>query len=187
MTEKQIKHIKSIIDNRTVKHFGVEIPLTDEQLKEFEKMIKPKYKNPYERVKNEEHYYTIIKNYSGEYKVDMRTECHVCVDNDHFNSGNYYNDKEFAEQVAMELNLQQKLRKFTYDNGWSEELWEDDNVEKFYVYFYTSHRAFNSRFKISSFKTCNTGQVYYISNEIARRAIDEIIVPFMKENPTFKW
>lgn len=177
MTEKQIKQIKSIIENKKIKTFGVEIPLTDEQLKEFEKMIKPKYKNPYERVKNEEHYYTIIKNYSGEYKVDMRTECHVCVDNDHFNSGNYYNDKEFAEQVAMELNLQQKLRKFTYDNGWSEELWENDENKKWYIRFNIGENCF----EVDWVEGHKEKQIYYVSAEIARRAIGEIIIPYIKK------
>ena len=183
MTDKQIKHIKSIIDNRTVKHFGVEIPLTDEQLKEFEKMVNPKYKNPYERVKKGECYYTIDTLPTGEFVVVNQKEEGKPFDDVCFANGNYYNNREFANQIAMELNLQRKLRKFTYNNGWSEELWENDENKKWYIRFNIGENCF----EVDWVKRHKEKQIYYVSAEIARRAIDEIILPFMKENPSFKW
>lgn len=104
-------------------------------------------------------------------------------DNKYYNSGNYYNNKEFAEQVAMEKNLQQRLRKFTYDNGWSEEFWKDFSKAKYFIYRELEENRFICYPK---YKT-KTRDIYYISEEIAQRAIDEIIIPFIEENPTFKW
>ena len=130
MTEKQIKHIKSIIENKKIKTFGVEIPLTDEQLKEFEKMVKPKYKSPYERVAVGECYYYLDFDSINGFYIKRDIEFYDYYDNTRFENGNYYNDENFTKQIAMELNLQQKLRKFTYDNGWSEELWENGCMEK---------------------------------------------------------
>lgn len=183
MTDKQINHIKSIIENKKIKTFGVEIPLTDEQVKEFEKMIKPQYKNPYERVKNGEKYYITIKNATGEFEVVTYTEDNDTLDDKYYNSNNYYNNKGFAEQIIMELNLQRKLRKFTYDNGWSEELWENGNIEKYFIQLNYEE----GRFEITCTWNTKRNDTHFISMEIAQRAIKEIIIPFMEENPTFKW
>ncbi len=180
---KRIKDIETIVKNKKIKAFGVDIELTDEQIREFEKMIEPKYKNPYERVGLEEEYYVILKPYGSDFKVITYIERNDNTDNNYYNSGNYYNNREVAEQVAMELNLQQKLRKFTYDNGWSDELWEVTCKPKYFVYL----NADSNVFEIYT-DFCVKGQeVYFKTEGIAQRAIDEIIIPFMKENPTFKW
>lgn len=176
---KRIKDIETIVKNKKIKAFGVDIELTDEQIKEFEKMIEPKYKNPYERVGLEEEYYVILKPYESDFKVITYIEYNDNTDNKYYNSGNYYNNREVAEQVA----LQQKLRKFTYDNGWSEEFWKDSRKAKYFVNLFTDNNVFEVRFDF-----CVKRQdVYFRTEEIAQRAIDEIIIPFMKENPTFKW
>lgn len=180
---KRIKDIETIVKNKKIKAFGVDIELTDEQIKEFEKMIEPKYKNPYERVGLEEEYYVILKPYESDFKVITYIEYNDNTDNKYYNSGNYYNNREVAEQVAMELNLQQKLRKFTYDNGWSDELWEDELEPKFFVFFNTETNVL----EVSCSTYLKQKEIYYATELVAQRAIDEIIIPFMKENPTFKW
>ncbi len=187
MTEKQINHIKSIIKNKKIKTFGVEIPLTPEQLKEFEKMVEPKYRNPYERVEKGDYYYTIDTLPTGEFVVIEQKEEGIPFDNVCFVNGNYYNNREFANQIAMKLNLQRKLRKFTYDNGWSEEMWEDRDAYKYYISFRFETWDKGEEFLAFDTKDYKEQNVYFISYEIADRAICEIIRPFMKENPTFKW
>lgn len=180
---KRIKDLESIIKNKKIKAFGVDIELTDEQIKEFEKMIEPKYKNPYERVGLEEEYYVILKPYESGFKIVTYIEYNDNTDNKYYNSGNYFNNREVAEQVALEMNLQQKLRKFTYDNGWTEELWGDKKVTKYSICF----DVIDNKFEIYFNNLTKRNDVYYKTEGIAQRAIDEIIIPFMKENPTFKW
>ena len=184
MKQGRIKNIENISKNKKIKTHGVEIDLTEEQLQKLQQLVEPKYKNPFARVKNEEHYYTIIKNYSGEYKVDMRTECHVCVDNDHFNSGNYYNNKGFAEQVAMDMNLQQKLRKFVYENSGGKELWKCKDVGKYYI---ALDADFNKWIWRLEWFERNPFQVYFKDLETVERAIEEVVRPFCKENPNYRF
>ena len=84
-------------------------------------MIEPWYKHPFERVDEGEEYY-YIDVFNGNFKGIKYEEDYFDSDNEKFESGNYYNNKKIAEQVAMDLNLQQRLRNFTYENGWSDEL-----------------------------------------------------------------
>ncbi len=51
MKKGQIRHIESILKNKKIKTCGIEIELSEEQLKPFEEMVNPKDNNPYERKK----------------------------------------------------------------------------------------------------------------------------------------
>ncbi len=182
MKQGQRKQIENIVKRQKVRVFGIDVNLTDEQLKLFKELFKPEYKNPYERVKKREFYYTVDTSCTGNFEVSRRLEERAVVDYLRFINGNYYNNEEFAKQVAMKLNLQQKLRKFTHDNGWSEELWKEE-IDKFYVTLDTHIKEL----VVMEDAFYKEQQIFYKSKEIAQRAIDEIIIPFMKENPTFKW
>lgn len=189
---KRIKDLESIIKNKKIKAFGVDIKLTEEQAKKFKKLLEPKYKNPYERVEKGEYYYTVATCITGDYVVHEYTETGSEYDDARFESGNYINNEEFAEQVAMGNNPQQKLRKFTYDNGWSEELWKDKYTLKYYIErelpdgIEIVFERFE-RFEIYDTSLLKGKCIYFSSYKIAERAICEIIIPFMEENPTFKW
>ena len=73
---------------------------------------KKKTFNPFERVKKDEKYYTVV--YSG-----VRSYLDVCSDNDSksFDCHNYYNNEEFAKNQALRELLNRKLIKFSYENG----------------------------------------------------------------------
>ncbi len=181
---KRKQQIENILRKKKIRMFGLELNLTAEQVEEIEKLNKPKYQNPYERVEKGEYYYFIITNNFGEFEVWTSYDARYIVDNSRFENGNHYNDKEFAEQVAMGMNLEQRLRKFTYENGWSEELWDDEFINKWYI-AYDYH---DCEFGVKSSRLFKQqGTIYFVSEEVAQRAIDEVIKPFMAENPTFVW
>lgn len=48
---------------------------------------------------------------------------------------NYFNDKEFAQQVALHQLLYRKLLKFAYDNGCEDEAWNGTNDHWLIVYY----------------------------------------------------
>ncbi len=140
-------------------------------------MVNPKDNNPYERVQKGKYYYYINTGIYGEFKVYVSEELLDVVDNSRFEKGNYYKNKEFAEQVAMGMNLEQRLRKFTYENGWSDKLWEDEFINKWYI-AYDYH---DCEFGVKSSRLFKQqGTIYFVSEEVAQRAIDEIIKPLNK-------
>ena len=116
MKQGQIKQIERILEDKKVKIHRVEIDLTEEQLKKLQQLVEHKYKYPFKRVGHWEKYYSISV-FAGKFEVIEYVENHIERDVERFSNGNYYNNKGFAEQVAMDMNLQQRLRKFTYENS----------------------------------------------------------------------
>ena len=167
-----MKEIKLIID-------GKEVKPTEEQLKQLGIELEGKRKNPFDRVGGDDKYYYAIV--SGD--VLRRVDINDKTDRRLYNAINYFNDKTFAEQVALHQLLYRKLLKFAYDNGFEDtEEWNgenshwairyDDNCNKFCPYHQEGYKA---------------RDVYFSSEEGAKRAIKEVVEPFMKEHPEFVW
>ena len=110
-----MKEIKLTID-------GKEIQLTDEQLKMLGIEVK---KNPFDRVSGDDkYYYTIV---SGD--VLRHVDINDKTDRRLYNAINYFNDKTFAEQVALHQLLYRKLLKFSYDNECEDTAeWDGENA-----------------------------------------------------------
>ena len=164
-----MKEIKLTID-------GKEIQLTDEQLKMLGIEVK---KNPFDRVSGDDKYYYAIV--SGD--VLRRVDINDKTDRRLYNTINYFNDKTFAEQVALHQLLYRKLLKFSYDNGYEDtEEWNGGNEH--WAIRYNSYR---NEFRLYYQDGYKAHEVYFSSEEGAKRAIKEVVEPFMKEHPEFKW
>ena len=183
MNKEQIKQIERILEDKKVKMYGVEIDLTEEQLQKLQQLVEPKH--PFKRVDKGENYYFVEPYVDGVFSSLKLTENYNELGDMKFNNGNYYNNKEFAEQVAMDLNLQQRLRKFTYENGWNDEFWEDDDVSKVAILFDVRKKSWG----YLGDRTAKQGLfgVYFKGFEVAKRAMEEIVEPFCKENPNYRF
>ncbi len=88
------------------------------------------------------------------------------------------------EQDALHDELNKKLRKFSYENGGLDIDLSNPNTDKY-------HLTFNSYMNNIGCEIANIyiglGEIYFKSGKIADRAIEEIVKPFMKENPQFVW
>lgn len=167
-----MREIKLTID-------GKEVQLTETQLKALGIEVEKKRKNPFDRVSKSDYYYYI----------DVFDEIHGFSDNgerdddESFNCVNYFNDKQFAYQVALHQQLYRKLLKFAYDNE-CEDTAEWDGSNK--------HWAVRYDYACGTFTTYyqnayGAQEVYFSSEEGVRSAIKEVVEPFMKEHPNFVW
>lgn len=163
-----MKEIKLTID-------GKEVKLTDEQLKLLGIGIEEKRKNPFSKVVAHDAYYFI--RHLGD--VDEYRQANDSEDDALFNSSNYFNDKEFANQVALHQLLYRKLLKFAYDNGFE----DGDKISRYYVAYFPKTNAFVVR----TDEAFRAPWVYFSSYEGAMRAITQVAEPFMKEHPEFVW
>ena len=70
------------------------------------------------------------------------------------------------------------------ENGGERIDWNDNNHNKYKIWLEIDSGDFevglNSYYK-------EQGTEYFISEEIAQKAIDEIVIPFMQEHPEFVW
>ena len=165
-----MKEIKLTID-------GKEIQLTDEQLKMLG--IEPKKKNPFDRVTEDEVYFQI--GIDGD--VFPLYEYGTTADEDSVLCVNYFNDKKFAKQVALHQLLYRKLLKFAYDNECEDTAeWNEINAH-WCIYMDTR----SNRWDVTYYVSMKFDDVYFSSEKGAKRAIEEVVEPFMKEHPEFVW
>ncbi len=154
---------------------GKRIKLTDEQVK----TLGIERKNPFDRVDGDDrHYYAIVGS-----DVLRRVDINDRTDRGLYNAINYFNDKIFAEQVALHQLLYRKLLKFSYDNGFEDTAeWDGENAH--WVIRYNENRNEFCSYCQNGYKALD---VYFSSKEDAERSIKEVIEPFMKEHPEFVW
>lgn len=166
-----MKEIKLTID-------GKEVQLTDEQLRLLGIETKEKRKNPFERVSEGERYFCTTSN-----GADGALEEHDAFDDDFFENADYFNDKYFANQVALHQLLYRKLLKYSYDNGFEDKEWDGNNVHVCIIYNFT-RGDYDVRWTRDEKEP---GTVYFKSTTYATAAINEVVMPFVKEHPDFVW
>ena len=154
---------------------GKKIELTEEHLKALGVETQ---KNPFKRVAAEEYYYC-IKSTGGIERFQDRRDG---FDNNVYSKSNYFNDKEFAKQIALHQLLYRKLLKFSYDNGCDDIEWDLRNRHWYIFYNYT-----DKHFYVQSNDLYKHQDVYFASRARAERAIKEVVEPFIKEHPEFEW
>lgn len=102
------------------------------------------------------------------------------VDN-RFKIANYFSDEDFATQVALE----QTLRRLLIRYACSCETRPYDNLFVYRIRYDRTHK----KYEVFSeyINQLDLFQVYFNTEKEANNAIEEVIKPFMKEHPSFKW
>lgn len=169
---KKMKEIKLTID-------GKEIQLTDEQLKMLGIEPEKKRKNPFKRVAEDEVYFQIGIDGDVFSLYEDRTtsdeEAVLCV--------NYFNDEAFAKQVSLRQLLYRKLLKYAYDNKFEDEEWNGTNMHAYIIYNFT-RKDYDIRWTRNEKEP---GTVYFKTPTRATAALNEVVMPFVKEHPEFVW
>ena len=155
---------------------GKKAELTNEQMELLG--IKAR-KNPFERVSKNEQYYNI----SNRTRIMSYTEREDDTDQGLYNSVNYFNDLQFANQVALHQLLYRKLLKYSYDNECTDKEWDGTNVH-FYIIYNSTKKDYDIRWTRDEKEP---GTVYFKSTAWATAALNEVVMPFVKEHPDFVW
>ena len=141
---------------------------------EYEEYIEPKPLTGWERVEDGERYRTIDECSVWEYRED-NDGSDVLL----YNIANYFSTKEKAEEINFKQTLFRKLQRFSDENGGNEIDWENTNQKKYCILYCHSFKELQSDF---TWVRQNQGQIYFISKEIAEKAImlfrDELIKYF---------
>ena len=130
-----------------------------------------KMENPYERVNIDEAYYFIEE----EGRVRHFKELNDHVDNNQFNSLNYFNNKNYAKYVGFKENLMRKLDKFAWEHNARVIDW-NDSYQKYYITFDIDDN------KLIVVWDCGykSNNVYFASKEIAIKASEEFKYDLIK-------
>ena len=157
---------------------GKRVDLTEEQLEKLG--LKVEKKDCFKRLERGQRYYYIGSN--G--KPEEVTETLHKVDDACYKVANYCTDKSIMEQRALHETLDRLLWRFSMQNDGDKIDWSDYDTTKYRIYFDNKCKEFcidSNQYYIT------TECTYFRTIEIAQRAIDEIVLPFMKEHPEFVW
>lgn len=133
-------------------------------------------KAPFDRVKERKWYCVIGLNNEivGEWEYDNT------FDDKQYECSNYFNDEDFAKQVALHQLLYRKLLKFKLER--------ETNDIHFESRFSIDIDKDNSPFVnaiLDSGRSCNG--VYFKEHSTAELALNKVVKPFLKEHPDFIW
>lgn len=158
---------------------GKRVELTDEQVKALGVESVETKTNPFNRMGLGSYCYSL--NFDG--TAWTFTEDNSMKVNHMYRNCNYFNDKDFAQQVALHQLLYRKLLKFAYDNDCEDTAEWDCENRHWCIRYDHGDNGFNVTWN----DTFQYSNVYFSTMESAARAIDEVVLPFMKEHPDFVW
>lgn len=147
----------------------------EKELEKFKKELSKADDTPYGDLNDEMYFYT-----NGHGGIDNTTNMGDYIDEVYYENANYFSDEPFAKKVAAEQTLTNLLRRYTYEHGWSDDLWDDEIRTKYHIFYNHKAKLFDTGLTL----TCEIIKgIYFIDNKTAENAIREIVIPFVKEHP----
>ena len=150
---------KLIIENKEI-----EIEISEEEYKKLQPSEEKK--TGYERVPESDiYFYANTKGY-------VETACEDCydVDDEYYESANYYSDKTVAENNARADKLMRQLRRFSVEHRECGVDFNSTETEKHYIYYDCVRDELRTVF---TFYAKTFGTILFDSEETAQAAIDE--------------
>lgn len=118
------------------------------------------------------------------FSVCRSHEDYVDLDDSRWNSGNYFSSEEDAKQASLLLNLQLRLMAFKRRNDPVKNVdWGIGSDNKYCILYDHDDKTFklgNNQWRQK------LGCVYFSSENLAARAIKEVVEPYCKKYPEFK-
>lgn len=156
---------------------GKRVDLTQEQI---EKLGLVETKDNSFKRKNNKFYYFIRSDGEVNYELDIGGD----FDSNRYDIANYCTDKSLMEQRALHETLSRLLWRFSMEHDGDKIDWNNHDSSKYCVSY--DHIDNEFTFTANAY-TQRLFTPHFYSREIAQRAIDEIVKPFMKQHPEFVW
>lgn len=154
---------------------GKKAELTKEQMKQLG-LIKD---SPFDRVEKGKNYYSIDSS-NG---IIPLGEINTLANKVHYETANYCTNRNLLQQRAWHETLDRLLWRFSCKNGGLDIDWDNLSQTKYQI----TYQEDSGDFKVCEMHYTHATGTYFISKEIAKRAITEIIHPFLAEYPNFRW
>lgn len=142
----------------------IEVEISEEEYKRLQPSEEKK--TGYERVPESDiYFYANTKGY-------VETACEDCydVDDEYYESANYYSDKTVAKNNARADKLMRQLRRFSVEHRECGVDFNSTNTEKHYIFYDCIHDELKTVF---TFCAKTFGTILFDSEETAQAAIDE--------------
>ena len=144
----------------------IEIEISEEEYKKLQPIGEKK--TGYERVPESDIYFYV---HSRGYVETASEDCYD-IDDEYYESANYYSDKTIAENNIRADKLMRQLRRFSVEHRGRGVNFNNKNTEKYYIYYNYDYE--NDELWVSSvFYSKSFGTIYFDSEKTTQAAIDE--------------
>ena len=142
----------------------IEVEISEEEYKKLQSSEEKQ--TGYERVSESDVYFYTYPNGCVE------TACEDCynIDDECYESANYYSDKTVAENNTRADNLMRQLRRFSVEHRECGVDFNNANTGKYYVWYDYGNDELRANLV---YRSKNFGAIYFDSEETARAAINE--------------
>ena len=147
-----------------IKNKEIEIEISEEEYKKLQPSEEKK--TGYERVPEYDDYF----HESGKGDVEFEIEDCYDIDNEYYESANYYSSETVAENNARADKLMRQLRRFSVEHRGHWFNPNDTNTKKYCIYYDYGNNTLGTAFTLCA-KTFGT--IRFDSEETAQAAIDE--------------
>ena len=157
---------------------GTEIAISDELIE----MINEQHRqrNPFARVKYSEKYFYI----DNQDNITEWSDANTCLDRSRENHANYFNNYMYARQTMLYQLLYRKLLKFAYEwNAFDNQPW-DGKIDHFFIEYSYQSKKFECG--VADYLK-KQGTIYFTTQYAAKKAIEDVVEPFVKQYPEFNW
>lgn len=111
-------------------------------------------------------------------------EYHNFFSDNCYGVANYCTDKTIMEQRALHETLNRLLWRYSMEHDGDKIDWNNFDQQKWFIFVDIG----SGRMHVDNICLCvRPGSIYFHTRETAKKAITEIIEPFMKAHPEFKW
>ena len=131
---------------------------------QYKEYTKPKPLTGWERVGENESYYSI----NGNSYVEEMTEDMCMEDKYYYEDANYFSTEEKAEEINFKQTLFRKLQRFSDENGGDKIDWKDEDQCKYHIKY--THYS-NNIYVEGNHSLQEVGVVYFINEQITEQAI----------------
>ena len=142
----------------------IEIEISEEEYKKLQ--LPEEKKTGYERVPKNGHYFYEF----GKGDVESDVEDYYDVDDEYYESANYYSDKTIAENNARADKLMRQLRRFSVEHRERGVNLNDTNTKKYYICYDYENNELGATF---TFVGRVFGIIYFDSEEAVNTAMDK--------------
>jgi hypothetical protein len=150
----------------TVEEIRGNIEKMENQIVEMLELLRSMENEQPGRVEKGKCYYSV----GDDGRVEISTDCRDEWDEDLYACGNYYLTEADAIRAEKQIRLFRLLDRFSRQNGWTDEVWEDDKTDKWYIYF---SYFWGNVYKPSKACYRDICQVYFVSEYVAQQAIEK--------------
>ena len=142
----------------------IEIEISEEEYKKLQPSEEKK--TGYERVPESDIYFYV----HSEGYVETASEDYYDIDNEYYESANYYSDKTIAENNIRADKLMRQLRRFSVEHRGRGVNFNSTETKKHYIYYDCVRDELRTTY---TFYAGVFGVIYFDSEETAQAAIDE--------------